>query len=193
MRGMPRRLDVIHGLLREPCPVDPSALPRVEGGFGCADCGRTVVDVARLTLEELTELRRRARSGTERICGAYTLDREDRVLLRATSNSSTMIAVAVSVLLAACDTGMAEGTTRAPHSETVALRSSVVTPIPTLAPPPPPSAKAETAAPELAVPRILNEAQSAKLPAPACIPGSKGGGQGHAAHPPNDTRMLAGY
>src|SRR4030095_14043081 len=114
---MRRRLDLVHRLLRDPCPVDPSAFPRTRGGFDCAKCGRVVVDVAGLTLEEAVEFRRRSRSGGERACGAYTVDREERVLVRASTNSSARVAVAVSAFLAACET-------HAPGGASSAVRAS---------------------------------------------------------------------
>jgi hypothetical protein len=121
---MPRRLDVIHRLLREPCPVDPSTLPRNARGFDCASCGRTVVDVAGLTFEEAVEFRQRARGGPERICGAYTVDREERVLLRASPGSSAVVAVAVSVLLAACETHAPTGAEASVRVQTAPVEST---------------------------------------------------------------------
>lgn len=214
---MPRRLDVKQSLLRSPCPIDPSTLPRVAGGFGCANCGRTVVDVAGLTLEELVALRRRTASGAERICAAYTLDGEQRVKLRAGSGSSAVIAVAVGVLLAACETGSGEKTAgpsnlaRAASSQTLQIRTAASALPPMIAAPtsaaPTSAALATVAAPansietkvaESVVPSPPPAASIAKLPAaPGCVPGQASNsahkGQGHKAHAPNDPQMLAGY
>lgn len=100
---MGRHLDVVQRLFRRPCPLDASELPRVDGGFACAKCGHTVVDVATLTLDEVVEQRRRAHTGEDGICHSYLLDDEDRVLLNAAQGSSLVVAVAVSALLAACE------------------------------------------------------------------------------------------
>jgi hypothetical protein len=61
------------------------------------------VDVAALTFEEAVAHRKRVAASEPRICSAYTVDSEDRVLLRAAPSSSAVVAVALSVLLAACD------------------------------------------------------------------------------------------
>jgi hypothetical protein len=103
MPSMRRHLDVVPRLFRRPCPLDSFELPRVDGGFDCARCGRTVVDVATLTIDEVVQQRRRARAGGDRVCHAYTLDDEDRVLLRAAHGPSVVVAVAVGALLAACE------------------------------------------------------------------------------------------
>ena|ERR1041385_7056240 len=127
---MRRHLDLVRPLLREPCPIDPSTLPRVDGGLACAACGRTVIDVARLTLDEAVEFRRRAHPGGERVCGAYTLDRDDRVLLKAAPNSTALVAVAIGVLLAACDGANVDGKARAHAAAppTSATERTAVTP-----------------------------------------------------------------
>jgi hypothetical protein len=61
------------------------------------------VDVASLSLEEAVEHRRRVASSDQRICSAYAVDREDRVLLREAPGSTVVVAVALGVLLAACE------------------------------------------------------------------------------------------
>ena len=98
-----RHLSTISRLIRAPCPVAVETLPRAPGGFSCARCGHTVVDVASLSLEEAVEHRRRVASSDQRICSAYTVDREERVLLREAPGSSVVVAVALGVLLAACE------------------------------------------------------------------------------------------
>jgi hypothetical protein len=150
---MGRHLDVVPLLFRRPCPLDASELPRVDGGFGCAKCGHTVVDVATLTLDEVVEQRRRAHAGEDGICHSYLLDDEDRVLLRAAQGSSLVVAVAVSALLAAC-----EMTVEGDPAPGPVPRASVAVPTPALA------ASREPPAPEVAMPV---KAPPQEIPAPA--------------------------
>jgi hypothetical protein len=194
---MLRRLDVKQSLLRSPCPIDPSTLPRVTGGFGCANCGHTVVDVAGLTLEEVVALRQKTASGAERICAAYTVDREQRVQLRAGPGSSAVIAVAVGVLLAACETGSGEKRAdprpRASSTQTLEVHAPT-----SVTPPGLPASSVETKVVESAIPSAAPEARSAKAPAaPGCTPGhaskSAPKGQGHKGRASDDSQMLAGY
>ena len=151
---VPRQLNVIQKLLEHPCPVAIAHLPRVHTGFACASCDLTVVDVAALTFDEAVELRRRARSGGERICSAYTLDREGRVRLKAAPTSTAVIAVAIGVLLAACEGGSTEASATAPLAVSViapqpaALPSVASAQPPDPAPVPPHASASSSAAPQ---------------------------------------------
>jgi hypothetical protein len=139
-----------------------------------------VVDVARLTFDEAIEFRRRAGRGGERVCGAYTLDRDSRVLLRGAPNSSKVVAIAVSALLAACETGAR------PSAEPVASASGHVAIATTGAGP---EASATSGAPSAA------PAHDAKSPEPQCAKSDAPSARRatHKARAKNDPEVLGGY
>lgn len=190
---MRRHLDVVHRLLREPCSIDPSTLPRVEGGLFCGGCGRTVVDVSELTLEQARDFRRRARAGSERLCGAYTVDERGRVLLRASPHSSRVIAVAIGVLLAACETSAPSATDGKAHATAPSNHSVAEN-----APPPVASVATTTPATSATAESLGSVSAGAASAAPApsaasdCVPGKKPRTV-KRAKATKDGQMLAGY